>query len=325
MLRKLFDGVPESEWRAIHISSLVSIFFSILGEAYVFTHAYIFFHSKRRRNRLSGLPPSSPLADRKSPVAVAFAAAIAFSDFVFSVHHGIDHLYSIVFGRVAEGPLCRWFGFGSLWGVDSSALWSFALALYMTSLLLFGIKLDANPWWWWGSMITIAWVLPLIGNIVAVALGLVDNAGMFCMVSDRIGSLILKPGIFVFVFCFISLCYVAIGVRLITHMRQNKKDPLVRSYPFQEPVRRQQNQMRRVGLYLIGFTVVYILQFFPTSILVFMNIARKKPNLALNVLDKVLSNGNGWMNAIAYRHFIHLTAKDDTDGTPPSSPNTPSS
>ncbi|KND02036.1 uncharacterized protein SPPG_02539 [Spizellomyces punctatus DAOM BR117] len=307
--RTRFDGEVELVWNITHISSLVSIFLSLIGEVYLFIHIRRYFIARRRNGRYTS--PS-----RRPPAVVAFAAAIAISDFLFSVHHGIDHLHSLITGYVADGALCEWLGFGSLLGLDSTAVWSFMLALYMSCLVLFGIRLDDNERKAWTFMALIGWGVPLVAGIIVLCLGFVDNAGMFCMVNQKVASVVLKPGLFLSVFFFIALSYIAIAVKLSMHDRvQSSLSADVDQHIGSDPCRvaRQQSKLQtKIGLHLLRFTVVYVLQFLPVCVIVFTTALGGTPSLTLNVFDKILANGNGWMNAIAYRHFAMRTQDDNS-------------
>ncbi|TPX62214.1 hypothetical protein SpCBS45565_g07051 [Spizellomyces sp. 'palustris'] len=305
MSRIRFDDEDELVWNITHISSLVSIFFSLIGEAYLFIHIRGYFLSRRRNGQF--MSPS-----RRPPAVVAFSASIAISDFLFSIHHGIDHLHSLITGYVADGAFCEWLGFGSLLGLDSTAVWSFMLALYMSCLVLFGIRLDDNQRKAWILMALIGWGVPLVAGVIVLCLGFVDNAGMFCMVNQKIASVVLKPGLFLSVFFFIALSYIAIAVKLSMHDRVQSSlsadvDQRIGGSDPSRAARQQSRLQTKIGLHLLRFTVVYVLQFLPVCIIVFTSALGGTPSLTLNVFDKVLANGNGWMNAIAYRHFTQQT------------------
>lgn len=303
MVREYHDGEETYVWNLTHIFAVISISLSFIGEAYIFSHTYMYWRARRNNHGSRALDFSHKLP-----------AALAASDFLFNFHHFIDHVYSLSTGRVPDGALCRWLGFGSLWGLDSTALWSFILAIYMSALVVLGVRLDFDRYWL--AVAAFGWGVPFVINLIPLALGKIGNAGMFCMVNDTVAAVILKPGLFLSVFFFIALCYVAIIVKVGSHIyRQNRTlsqsvDAHHLSTGFRSTV--QRSKMQRVGLHLIGFTVVYMLQFFPVCIIVFVSLTGREPSLTVNIFDKVLANGNGWMNAIAYRHFIRKAERDQS-------------
>jgi len=285
MSRQLYDGQTQHVWSVTHITALASTFFSLLGVSYVFVKTWCL--SRTRRLDVSHKLP----------------AIISICDVIFNFHHAIDHLYSMATSRVANGALCTWLGFGSLVGLESTALWSLILAVYMSSLVVFGMRLDLERFFW--LVAAIGWGLPIIANTTAASVNDIGDAGMFCMVNGRISSVIMKPALFLAVFFFITICYIAIALKITWHYHRPRRDNTKKTTEFSVSFRAsQRGKLQRVGLHLIGFTIVYMLQFFPSCILVFTTAVGKKPGLALNVLDKILSNGNGWMNAIVYQHFL---------------------
>jgi hypothetical protein len=181
------------------------------------------------------------------------------------------------------------------------------LAAYMSSLVVFGLRLGFDRCFW--ALGLFGWGLPVIANTIAAAFGQIGDAGMFCMVNGPVAAVIMKPGLFLTVFFFIALCYIAIGIKLSWHVYHHCRTLALTqgsdTQDFRSGFRASiSHRAQRVGLHLFGFTVVYMLQFLPVCIMVFTIASGRKPGHVLNIFDKVLANGNGWMNAIAYRHFL---------------------
>ncbi|KAJ1551916.1 hypothetical protein HK405_013411, partial [Cladochytrium tenue] len=154
------SGLGDAEWYTIHIVALTTILLTIAGSLYIIILSLI----KMRRESMAFLQ--------------MLPMFISIGDGISGVFHGADHAISLSLGRVADGPGCIVLGFGTFLGANTAPFWVSACAVYIHLLIVRDVRPNVGPGGLWLHLV--CWGIPLIINIVALALGKFGREALWC-------------------------------------------------------------------------------------------------------------------------------------------------
>ncbi|KAJ3072525.1 hypothetical protein HK102_006209 [Quaeritorhiza haematococci] len=208
--RILFAGIPEEDFRRIHVTALASLSVSYVAEIYVFIRVLLLIREDKR------------LRLKRFKIRHLLALNLSIADFMFNVPHGIDHIISLSQGYVLSNmPGCLTIAFFTSVGFMAIHIWAMVIAVYTLGLIVFQYEIPAGKYGW--RLLLVGWGLPLLFVLITIRnIGAAKN-DLFCFLTGSDANLYFK-GIGIFLgWVSSAACYIAIIVKILLHASTYKK------------------------------------------------------------------------------------------------------
>jgi len=315
-------GGGSYQWYAIHIVALSVIICTMIGSLSIIVMTL--------------------LESRKGPLTSfqKFPMWISICDFSFGCFHGGDHLISLIRGRVMDGGICTFFGWGTIYTMNLPAFWVSAISLCIHTVVVRKKRLMVGTGDW--ILHVFAWGVPLLYGFF----GFIDRdygqEPMWCGTPKRLW---VFNGVFVLIAMLLNtVVYGHISYYLYTYISQRKatKNEIgwVSIHPINKegeispetspeispgtnksqpdessslPAAKKQEvvstdeKLMKMAKQMPIYVLIYIIVWLPYFIYTIWLLIAPPTPFVLNLIVVTLTNSGGIFNALAYRHYLLKT------------------
>lgn len=273
---ELYAGMPAENWYAIHGVALFVIFTSVIGSILI-----IYLTLKKMRKARLHLLQKFPMY-------------ISFCDLLFGFFHGLDHISSMVEGRVAYGAYCKFLGFGTVFSMNIPSFCVSACSLCIYQTLVRKSKLDFGPYDW--QLLLACYALPFVIGLIPFQWDGYANEGAWCGLPYG-RDLLYFNSLFIFGALLLNMIIYSLTYISLKKMAGDKK--------------KHREGVQEFAKQLPIFVAIFIVQWIPYAIYAIM-FEVKTFIYQYNVFTVIMVNSGGFLNALAYGNLIR-SAKSNHD------------
>ncbi|KAJ3083697.1 hypothetical protein HK102_000946 [Quaeritorhiza haematococci] len=270
-------------WYGVHGAALAGTGLSLMGAAYII---YTVIQERRRKKKALKFAEMLPLL-------------LVLTDVWFNLTHGVDHLYSVITNDVAGGAACQFFGWGTVVGYNINAFMNILAAVYVFVAVYFSRTINWGKKFWIAYLV--GFLIPIVIGTVPLIVGQIVDVGLFCNIKTGTAAVLYARIVPQFTAVFLCLTlYILVYSKIYLTTRTLSALKIETTDSLGQISRKSEDKLLRKGAMLIGFAIVYVVQWGQITVLQIVQYGGGVAPPSALISAVLFGNAGGFWTAIRY-------------------------